>query len=299
MNFVFGERLRNRRIELGITQKYLANKLNISVSAYGYYETGASYPKLESLIVLCKELDISADYLMGLSETKIVKHSGVAETTGLSDDAIIYLNDVLECSKKYISMKNKLNIINTLLEDAEGATLLRQENNIYIFEGNRIDGSEPYYPKPFESKVLEELSNTWQIYDFMSVEQPDNFSSFEEVEEIYNSISKTELTNEQKEEYQKKDKEFQDRKEFLEKDKGKAHLLDKIASYILFNPEHVNLRRGEYSETLSFEHSICLQFGKESIRFPSKESNDLIDYAMIQGVIEALREFKKSYQGKK
>ena len=41
----FGERLRRRREEKGMTQQQLARQLGISKSAVGNYETGVSMPR--------------------------------------------------------------------------------------------------------------------------------------------------------------------------------------------------------------------------------------------------------------
>lgn len=48
----FGEQLRKRREELGISRVELAGRLGISRSAVGNYETGVSAPKEEVLLRL-------------------------------------------------------------------------------------------------------------------------------------------------------------------------------------------------------------------------------------------------------
>ena len=41
----FGEQMRRRREELGLTRQALADRLGVSVSAVGNYETGISAPQ--------------------------------------------------------------------------------------------------------------------------------------------------------------------------------------------------------------------------------------------------------------
>ena len=53
----FGEQMRRRREELGLTRQALADRLGVSVSAVGNYETGISAPKEEVLLRLFDALE--------------------------------------------------------------------------------------------------------------------------------------------------------------------------------------------------------------------------------------------------
>ena len=59
----FGEQLRKRREELGISRAELAGRLGISRSAVGNYETGVSAPKEEVLLRLFDALGVDPNYL--------------------------------------------------------------------------------------------------------------------------------------------------------------------------------------------------------------------------------------------
>ena len=59
----FGEQLRRRREELGITRAELADRLGVSRSAVGNYETGVSAPKEEVLLRLFDALHVDPNYL--------------------------------------------------------------------------------------------------------------------------------------------------------------------------------------------------------------------------------------------
>ena len=59
----FGEQLRKRREELHISRNELADRLGISRSAIGNYETGVSTPKEEVLLQLFDALQIDPNYL--------------------------------------------------------------------------------------------------------------------------------------------------------------------------------------------------------------------------------------------
>ena len=59
----FGERLRRRREELGISRFELAERLGVSRSAIGNYETGVSAPKEDVLLRLFDALQVDPNYL--------------------------------------------------------------------------------------------------------------------------------------------------------------------------------------------------------------------------------------------
>lgn len=65
--FIFQERLKALREQHGFDQKDMAEKLNISSSAYGFYEQGRNEPSLESLKNLSETFNVTTDYLLGLS----------------------------------------------------------------------------------------------------------------------------------------------------------------------------------------------------------------------------------------
>ena len=59
----FGEQLRKRREELGMSRDTLAEKLGVSRSAIGNYETGVSTPKEDVLLRLFDALQVDPNYL--------------------------------------------------------------------------------------------------------------------------------------------------------------------------------------------------------------------------------------------
>ena len=65
---MFEKRMREFRLERGLTQADLAKFLYITQSTVGKYERGELQPSLETLVKLCKVLDVSSDYLLGLSD---------------------------------------------------------------------------------------------------------------------------------------------------------------------------------------------------------------------------------------
>ena len=66
MEKTFGERLKSIRLENGLNQKQVAQKLEISATCYAGYEQDYRQPDLKMLTKICILFDISSDYLLGL-----------------------------------------------------------------------------------------------------------------------------------------------------------------------------------------------------------------------------------------
>ncbi|MDE6356182.1 MAG: helix-turn-helix domain-containing protein [Clostridia bacterium] len=64
----FQERLKELRVSKGVSQKELGKLIGATYSAISYWETGVNEPKLSYIIALCKYFEVSADYLLGLSD---------------------------------------------------------------------------------------------------------------------------------------------------------------------------------------------------------------------------------------
>lgn len=62
---MYGERLRELRCEKGLTQKQLAEKLNISQKSLSKYERESPDLSTELIARICRYFQVSADYLLG------------------------------------------------------------------------------------------------------------------------------------------------------------------------------------------------------------------------------------------
>ena len=65
---IFCERLIEQRKLNKLTQRQVAEALNIKQPSYIRYEKGIAEPSLESLVILADLFDISIDYLLGRTE---------------------------------------------------------------------------------------------------------------------------------------------------------------------------------------------------------------------------------------
>lgn len=73
-------RMRNLREDHDKTQKEIAEMLGTSQTMYSRYERGANEMPIRVLLILCHYYDVSADYLLGLSDRK--KWKQIVNNTG-------------------------------------------------------------------------------------------------------------------------------------------------------------------------------------------------------------------------
>ncbi|MGI5971493.1 MAG: helix-turn-helix domain-containing protein [Oscillospiraceae bacterium] len=66
----FSEKLSALRREKGLSQRAVAADLNISQALLSHYEKGIREPGLQFVARACRYFDVSADYLLGLCDSR-------------------------------------------------------------------------------------------------------------------------------------------------------------------------------------------------------------------------------------
>ena len=89
-----GEKLYSLRIEKKLTQKQLAARICLAISAVSSYESGSRYPPFETLIKLARIFHVSTDYLLGLTEKRSI------DVTGLTDEEIELISQLVDKLRK-------------------------------------------------------------------------------------------------------------------------------------------------------------------------------------------------------
>lgn len=106
---IFGERIKQLRIEKKWTQEFVCEKLNISSGALSRYETSMYEPKSLELVKDFADLfNVSTDYLLGKSdirnqeELKKVSfaNAGGLNTDGLDEEDLLELQKQIDYIKK-------------------------------------------------------------------------------------------------------------------------------------------------------------------------------------------------------
>jgi len=65
---VIGERIKELRMELGLSQAKLGDALAVSQDTISLWEKSKALPNTEYIILMCRLFDISADYILGLKD---------------------------------------------------------------------------------------------------------------------------------------------------------------------------------------------------------------------------------------
>ena len=114
-----GDRIRQRRNELGLTQKELAAKINPGTSIetaphtqVAQWESGKKKPGTDALIRLCNALDCDIDYILGAIDVPRRAVYDIKEQTGRSDSAV---NSLVEAKQR--NYNAGLDILSALLSD--------------------------------------------------------------------------------------------------------------------------------------------------------------------------------------
>ena len=80
MDYNFGDRLKELRLQNGLTQKELGDRIGVTKSVVSFYELRERTPSPEILIRLAAVFHVTSDYLLGIEKGRSV------DITGLDSD---------------------------------------------------------------------------------------------------------------------------------------------------------------------------------------------------------------------
>lgn len=66
---MLASRIKEQRIMKGYTLKHVAEQLNVTIRSICRYESGEREPSIDMLKTLCDFYDVSADYLIGRTDS--------------------------------------------------------------------------------------------------------------------------------------------------------------------------------------------------------------------------------------
>lgn len=90
------ERLRQLRMEKGLTQTALAHSLSVSKAAISTYETGLRNPPDATLVDMARFFNVSVDYLLGVSDMRCAFRTAFSQDElAVAEAVIISLLDML------------------------------------------------------------------------------------------------------------------------------------------------------------------------------------------------------------
>ncbi|MBO5516882.1 MAG: helix-turn-helix transcriptional regulator [Firmicutes bacterium] len=71
MELTFGEKVKNLREDADMTQTQLGIAIHATQRKVSYIERGISEPTLDDIVAICKVFHVSADYMLGLSNSRM------------------------------------------------------------------------------------------------------------------------------------------------------------------------------------------------------------------------------------
>ena len=89
----FGERIREAREKLGLTQEDFADQLGISRASLALYESGRREPKVDVLARLVEVTKVAPDFYLGRSDAMEHNSHEVLELLSLTDESLIAIAD--------------------------------------------------------------------------------------------------------------------------------------------------------------------------------------------------------------
>ncbi|MDR2559290.1 MAG: helix-turn-helix domain-containing protein [Oscillospiraceae bacterium] len=93
MIYGFTEKIKNLRLQKGLTQVQIAKRLNITKNAVYSWEMGTSSPSLINLARLAQIFGVSTDYLLGVNERLTID---ITEYDDLQKEAIHSLTQIFK-----------------------------------------------------------------------------------------------------------------------------------------------------------------------------------------------------------
>lgn len=125
----FADRFKSRRLQLGLNQREISEKLNIQRSTITNYENGNITPTAEKLPEIANILNTSVDYLLGRSDY-INKADMVTQIRRATKDGIHDIKILIGDLKEQIALDNKLTYKGELVSDKNKDLIIDQLNLI-------------------------------------------------------------------------------------------------------------------------------------------------------------------------
>ena len=121
----FADRFKSRRLQLGLNQREISEKLNIQRSTITNYENGNITPTAEKLPEIASILNTSVDYLLGrsdyINDSDMASKIRQATKNGIHDIEIL-INDL----KQQIALDDKLTYKDELISNKNRDLILDQ-----------------------------------------------------------------------------------------------------------------------------------------------------------------------------
>ncbi|MBQ9347899.1 MAG: helix-turn-helix transcriptional regulator [Oscillibacter sp.] len=95
-----GRKLRELRQASGLTQKQVADRIGVTASVVSAYENDIRSPSYSTLVKLVAFYNVSADYLLGITEKRTRGSQHLVSLDGLTPSKIALVTQLIEALKE-------------------------------------------------------------------------------------------------------------------------------------------------------------------------------------------------------
>ena len=95
-----GRKLRELRQASGLTQKQVADRIGVTASVVSAYENDIRSPSYSALVKLVALYNVSADYLLGITEKRTRDSQHLVSLDGLTPSKIALVTQLIEALKE-------------------------------------------------------------------------------------------------------------------------------------------------------------------------------------------------------
>ena len=168
----------------------LATVLGISSNAVRSWYTGYARPDMDKLPIICHFYGVSADWLLGLSDTQSVdiELRDICEKTGLSENALLVMmrnsrnlnRNGVPNSPASATAAERLWLINHLIEDEETINALADNANLYVNIKSAVENFEtPEYEGTGAIEIMKlGIANFGMTFNFTQGKETTDFHSY-------------------------------------------------------------------------------------------------------------------------
>lgn len=187
---IFAQRVVELRKEKGINQAQLAERVGVSKTSANLYESATRVPDIQVLARYAKELEVTSDYLLGLSDNRTQETAAIGDKLGLSDGAIKslkryvdYKNGIYtDFEKNFEKAPHKAEKIKKII--SQKAKIMNEVINIVLNEPSLLEGIHNY--------IFSELNGyiKWdEIKECGDLDSTENDSMREDLRNVNNALN--------------------------------------------------------------------------------------------------------------
>lgn len=156
---MIGYRITNALAANNCKQKDLAQFLNVPDNTISYFCSGKRTPNTEQIIKIAQFLNVSTDYLLGLSEasTDDAETQNICDYLGISEKAVNCIKEIShrQYDKDVSTLTPYKIIINNILESSSFSSIIEECLNLVMMS----DNNGPFFTSMLEQVVFDKFAD--------------------------------------------------------------------------------------------------------------------------------------------